>query len=155
ALALAGRLAEATSLVGRMWQSWQRAGRPPASPLSRGFAATAMAHCLLGDVQAFRLWRARADEAAAAVVGDPSRHLTFMYFVDARCAVHIGATASAGEIVAPAFSDRARGWNIGYARAAAAELAVVAGLPDAARLLAVAAPDAEENAWAAACLDRA
>jgi hypothetical protein len=32
---------------------------------------------------------------------------------------------------------------------------VVAGLPDAAELLAAAAPLAEENGWAAACLARA
>jgi hypothetical protein len=39
-----------------------------------------------------------------------------------------------------------------YAWAIAAEVAVVAGLPDAAERLAAAAPAGEENYWAAACL---
>jgi hypothetical protein len=42
-----------------------------------------------------------------------------------------------------------------YAWAIAAEVAVVAGLPDAAERLAAAAPAGEENYWAAACLARA
>ena len=42
-----------------------------------------------------------------------------------------------------------------YAWAMTAEVAVVAGLPDAASRLAAAAPAGEENYWAAACLARA
>ena len=42
-----------------------------------------------------------------------------------------------------------------YAWAIAAEVAIVAGLPDAADRLAAAAPAGEENYWAAACLARA
>jgi hypothetical protein len=42
-----------------------------------------------------------------------------------------------------------------YAWAVATEVAVVAGLPDAAARLAAAAPAGNENYWAAACLARA
>ncbi len=42
-----------------------------------------------------------------------------------------------------------------YAWAIAAEVAIVAGLPDAVGRLAAAAPAGEENYWAAACLARA
>jgi hypothetical protein len=42
-----------------------------------------------------------------------------------------------------------------YAWAIAAEVAVVAQVPDAAARLAAAAPAGAENYWAAACLDRA
>ncbi len=46
-------------------------------------------------------------------------------------------------------------WWAAYARAAGAELAVVADLPDAAERIALAEPLAAENDWAAACLARA
>lgn len=44
---------------------------------------------------------------------------------------------------------------LAYAQAARAELAAAARRPDAADLIAAAAPLAEENAWTAACLARA
>lgn len=50
-----------------------------------------------------------------------------------------------------AFSSR---WYESYARAIGAELAVVAGLPEAAELVAAASPYAEQNTWAAASLAR-
>ena len=46
-------------------------------------------------------------------------------------------------------------WWEGYARAAGAELAVVAGFPDAAERLARIEPLAAEHRWAAACIARA
>src|SRR5262245_24059855 len=91
---------------------------------------------------------------AAALAADPSRHLSFATFVDARCAAHTGELARAEELVSRAFGDLSRGWYAAYAQAAAAELAVIANLPGAAQHLAAAAPAAQENAWAAACLDR-
>jgi len=114
-----------------------------------------MAHCLLGHDGAFRLWRARADEAADIRAADPSRHLSFATFVDTRCAAHTGDLTRAEELVSRAFGDLSRGYYAAYAQAAAAELAVIASLPGAAQHLAAAAPAAQENAWAAACLDRA
>ncbi|MFF4616205.1 LuxR C-terminal-related transcriptional regulator [Nonomuraea jabiensis] len=60
-------------------------------------------------------------------------------------------------LVAAAFADfPPQDWYRPYARAAGAELAVAAGLPDAAVRLAAALSDtAAENDWAAACLARA
>jgi hypothetical protein len=46
-------------------------------------------------------------------------------------------------------------WWLAYAHVAGAELAVVAGLPDAAERLVEAEPAVAENDWAAACLARA
>jgi hypothetical protein len=155
ALALMGRLSDATRGAARLWVSWQRAGRPPVGSVPPALSAAAMAHCLLGRDVAFREWRARADEAAGIMVGDHSRHLTFATFVDARCAVHTGDLKDAKAVVARAFDGIPRGWFAAYAQAAAAELAVVAGLPGAAQLLAAATPAARENEWAAACLARA
>jgi hypothetical protein len=154
ALALMGRLAEATREAATMWAAWQRAGRPAAGAVSPALAAAAMASCLLGHGEAFRLWRARADEAAGIMAADPSRHLSFATFVDARCAAHTGDLTCAKELVSRAFGDLSQGWYAAYAQAAAAELAVIANLPGAAQHLAAAAPAAQENAWAAACLDR-
>jgi tetratricopeptide (TPR) repeat protein len=154
ALALMGRLAEATGEAATMWAAWQRADRPPAGPVSPALAAAAMAHCLLGHDGAFQLWRARADEAAGITAADPGRHLSFATFVDARCAAHTGELTRAEELVSRAFSDLPQGWYAAYAQAAAAELAVIANIPGAAQHLTAAAPGAQENAWAAACLDR-
>jgi hypothetical protein len=80
-------------------------------------------------------------------------------FVDARLAVHTGrpgddGAIDDGAIVAGVFAQPPSGWCDMYARAAAAELAVVSGLPDAADRLAAAAPAGDENDWAAACLAR-
>jgi hypothetical protein len=68
-------------------------------------------------------------------------------FTAARTAVHLGRAA---EVPEPA-----DGRFHAYAVAARAELAVVAGGPDAAELLAAAEPVVAEHAWAAACLTRA
>jgi hypothetical protein len=54
-----------------------------------------------------------------------------------------------------AFATFGRPWHEGYARVTGAELAVVAGLPDAADRLAAAERYGPENEWAAACLARA
>jgi hypothetical protein len=154
-LALMGRLSEATRGGARLWQAWQRTGRPPAGFIPPALSAAAMAHCLLGRNGALREWRAYADEAAGMMAGDPTRHLTFATFVDARCAVHTGDLKDAEAVVARAFGGIPRAWYAAYAQAAAAELAVVAGLPDARQRLAAATPAGRENAWAAACLARA
>jgi predicted ATPase/DNA-binding CsgD family transcriptional regulator len=65
------------------------------------------------------------------------------------------ATHEARLLVAWAFAEPAHGWHGTYTWPAAAELAVVAGLPDAAERLAAAAPAAEESDWARAVLARA
>jgi hypothetical protein len=73
---------------------------------------------------------------------------------DARIAIHAGDVDRAGALVersSAAFPER---WWEGYARAAGAELAVVAGFPDAAERLARIDPLAAEHRWGAACLAR-
>ncbi|MFC6160799.1 LuxR C-terminal-related transcriptional regulator [Kribbella jiaozuonensis] len=69
--------------------------------------------------------------------------------------VQRGGLLPAEAVVRRAFGDFSERWWVPYARAAAAELAVVANLPDAAEFLVATAPEAVENDWAAACLARA
>jgi hypothetical protein len=82
-------------------------------------------------------------------------------FADARLALHEGRLDDAVTAVAavPAGGgawERTRHWYFdAYPWAVAAEVAVVAGGPDAADRLAAAEPPARQNRWAAACLARA
>ena len=164
ALVLTGNLDEALRAATRMWDAWQRAGSPAAGWTSPALSAVALAYGLLGDDPAFQLWRARAVQIVEGdggrvgqVVGvekaEQYRHLTFAAFVDARVATHTGNDT--GAAVARALGELPHGWYETYARAAGAELAVVAGLPNAEQHLAAAAPAGEQNDWAAACLARA
>jgi hypothetical protein len=83
-------------------------------------------------------------------------------FTEARICLHAGDIDGAMTAI-NGYRPRPGGWyNLGYwhslrpyAWAVAAEVAVVAGQPDAASLLEAAAPAGRENDWAAACLDRA
>jgi len=129
----------------------ERAGSP-LSWVSPAVAAVALAHGLLGEEAGFRVWRTRAERVAG---GARSRYLaSFAAFVDARTALRAGRAA--GALVDAAFADfPPQDWYRTYARAAGAELAVAAGLPDAAERLAAASGAAAENDWAAACLSRA
>ncbi|GAA2000664.1 ATP-binding protein [Catenulispora subtropica] len=153
--ALAGHHDRVPPLAARMWQAWERAGRPDAGWMSTALSATALTYGLLGDDPAYRLWRERAAQVAGTDGTYRYRHAAFAAFVDARVAVHSGDVSHAQEIVAHAFGDLAGCWFQTYALAAAAELAVVAGHEDAAARLASAAPAGVENRWAAACLARA
>jgi hypothetical protein len=137
-----------------MWDGWQRSGAPIAAWVSPAASAAALACGLRGDDAGSRRWRARAAEA----LGDRNPGLarangSFAVFVDARLAIHTGALDEAATLVRRAFDADSDGWLGSYARAVAAELAVVAGLPDATDHLAAVA--AEENDWAAACHARA
>ncbi|MGW3773197.1 ATP-binding protein [Actinomadura verrucosospora] len=148
-LALTGRFRDAIGHGERMWDRWERAGRPAPRWMLASVCATALACGMSGDRERAALWRARvaraADGPAAAVA-----------FVDARLALHDGSFDDAEPLVHEAFAAGAPlDPYLAYARAAGAELAVAAGLPDAAELLAEADPLAEENRWAAACLARA
>jgi hypothetical protein len=98
------------------------------------------------------LWRSRAAEAAGGTLGTEP----VAAFVDARVALHNGRFDAVEPLVRRAFAGEAPlDPYLAYARAAGAELAVAARLPDAAELLTAAAPLAEENGWATACLTRA
>ncbi|WP_165974790.1 ATP-binding protein [Nonomuraea deserti] len=151
-LVLTGDLGEALSHAPTLWDVCEEAGSPLAW-MSPAVAALALAHGLLGEEAGFRVWRIRAERVAG---GARSRYLaSFAAFVDARTALRSGRADAA--LVERAFADFApQDWYRTYARAAGAELAVAAGLPDAAGLLASALSDAAaENGWAAACLTRA
>lgn len=155
-LALLGEFDEAIGHAEAMWDGWARAGRPPAKVLSPWAAAAALARGLRGDQAGSRLWLARAAELAGVTdLAESPRGAPFAAFVEARLAVHNGQLDDARRLVARAFADCPVGSLETYARAAGAELAIVAGLPDAAQLLASAEPAAAENDWAAACRARA
>jgi predicted ATPase/DNA-binding CsgD family transcriptional regulator len=153
ALVLTGELPEALRNGASMWRDWERTGRPAAEWMSPIVCAVALAYGLLGDDQQFTVWRARAVDIAGA--SQPRYLGAFAPFVDARVAVHTGRLQDAAALVDQASTDAAPGRYQPYARAAGAELAIVAGLPDAAQRLSSASLAARENAWAAACLARA
>ena len=138
-----------------MWNAWRRSGVPVAGWLAPAASALALGYGLRGEAQPCRLWQDRATQARGTDNPALARHgADFAAFVDARLAVHTGTHPQAPLLVERAVAA-STGWCVGYARAAAAELAVIAGLPAATELLARAAVDAAENAWAAACLARA
>ncbi|MFI6595433.1 ATP-binding protein [Nonomuraea sp. NPDC050536] len=152
-LVLAGQFEEALSHAGAMWESRARAGSRPGSWLTFSLAALSLAQGLRDDEEQSRLWRDRATGLGASAT---SRELgPFLAFVDARLAVHTGRHEDAAALVERAFADFVPGRFDRYARAAGAELAVAAGLPDAPARLEAAADDAHDNDWAAACLLRA
>jgi predicted ATPase/DNA-binding CsgD family transcriptional regulator len=155
---LMGRFDEALEAAETMWDGWQRAGAPVAAWMSPAVSAAALAHGLLGGDAEFRRWCERADRAAGRVANPAAygrNNAAFAAFVRARVAVQNGGADDAERLVAEAFAHLPRGRYQEYARSAAAELAVVAGLPDADHYLTRAAPAAAENDWAAACLARA
>ncbi len=157
-LALMGRFDEAQCHAEAMWDWWRRSGSPVAVWPSAALSGAALACGLLGDDAGFRRWRARAVRALGTDAGNPAFgfHIAaFSAFVDARVAAHTGGVADPASLVRRAFAPAARGWLQAYAHAAAAELAVAAGLPDAAEVLAAAAFAADQNDWASACLARA
>jgi len=155
ALVLTGRFDEALEHARSMWDGWERLGGPTAAWMSPGASSVALAHGLRGDRGGYALWRERAIRATGVANPKLARYnASFTAFVEARVAVETGDGDPAA-IVRRCFADFPMGWHETYARAAGAELAVVAGLPDAAARLAAAMPDGDENDWAAACLARA
>jgi tetratricopeptide (TPR) repeat protein len=73
----------------------------------------------------------------------------------AEVAAHPTRYVGVAGMVEAALASFPEKWWFAYAHAAGAELAVIAGLPDAAERLVAAEPAAAENDWAAACLTRA
>ncbi|MFG2004174.1 ATP-binding protein [Spirillospora sp. NPDC048911] len=149
-LALTGRFRDAIGYAERMWDQWERAGRPAPLWMLPAVSTTVLACAMVEEDAA--LWRSRAAEVAEGTLGTAA----VAAFADARLALHDGRYDDADTLVRQAFAVNAPlDPYLAYARAAGAELAVAAGLPDAANLLAAATPLAEENAWTAACLARA
>jgi len=154
-LALSGRFDEAADAARTLWDNWARDGSPAMAWMASAFATATLVHGLRGD-GSYDLWRSRALTVAGCddPAGNPDL-MAVMAFVDARIAIHAGDPADAAALVGRADADFPERWWEGYARAAGAELAVVAGLPDAAARLDRLAPLADEHRWAAACLARA
>ncbi|WP_165964607.1 LuxR C-terminal-related transcriptional regulator [Actinomadura sp. KC216] len=153
-LALTGRFRDAIGHAERMWDQWERAGRPAPRWMLPAVCTTVLASGMLGEPEAVALWRSRAAEVAGG--GGALATDAVAVFVDARLAVHDGRSGDAETLVRRAFAaGTPLDPYLAYARAAGAELAVAAGLPEAAERLASATPFAEENGWAAACLARA
>ncbi len=157
-LLLAGgpaELDEGFALVETMWDRWELAGRPAAIWMVPALAAAALAAGLRGDTASRHRWRARVDEIGRVGAVGPRDGDPFVAFVDARLALWDPGRGDAEQLVERAFRPfrHTRFWP--YAHAAGAELAVVAGLADAAERLTAARGAAAENDWAATCLDRA
>ena len=149
--ALLGRFDEAIEQTGLLWERWQRDGEPPMEWMASAFVLAAAVHGLTGTGEQ-TVWRRRALHCAGA---DGPNLAASLAFADALVALHTGPGPDAGALVDRAFADFGEKWWQPYARAAGAELAVVAALPDAADRLARAEPAGAENDWAAACLTRA
>ena len=126
--------------------------------------AAGLAHGLRGDDAGHDEWLARLSQitGTGAHRASGTNLASFAAFSDARIALHQGRIDEAVAAVAdlPLGQEPWYGtphWYSArpYAWAIAAEVAIVAGLPDAADGLAAAAPAGAENYWAAACLARA
>jgi predicted ATPase/DNA-binding CsgD family transcriptional regulator len=151
-LVLAGRFRDAIGYAERMWDQWERAGRPEPRWRLPAVYTTVLACAMLEEPESVARWRSRAAEVA----GGALRTAPVAVFVDARLAVHSGRFDDAESLARTAFALKAPlDPYLAYARAASAELAVAARLPGAADLLSAAAPLTEENDWATAFLARA
>lgn len=161
-LVLQGQFDEALDHAELMWRAWQRAGQPAARWMAPSVYGTALLHGLRGNDAGYRTWRAQAHQ----VIGGPdatghSNLHPFAVFADARVHLHLGrldtALTSADGVSTPSqdWYAESHWYYDAYAWALAAEVAVVAGAPDAADRLAAAEPLRTENTWAAACVDRA
>src|SRR5262249_47657041 len=155
-LVLMGRFGEALYPADIMWAAWQRSRTPIAAWIAPAASAVALAHGLLGNNADCQLWRGRAGRAQGARnPALPYRDASFAAFADIRLMVHTGAVSEPAALIDRALAQSSRGWHEAYALAAAADLAVLADLPDAQERLAAAATAAQENDWAAACIVRA
>jgi predicted ATPase/DNA-binding CsgD family transcriptional regulator len=162
-LVLQGRFDEAFVTAEEMWGAWQRAGCPPGGIVGTAAYGVILAHGLRGDQDARGLWLDRAHKLTGDEGGRVSDSLKpAVAFTEARICLHTGDIDAAMAALND-YRPKPGGWyDLGYwhslrpyAWAVAAEVAVVAGQPDAASLLEAAAPAGQENDWAAACLARA
>ncbi len=163
-MVLQGRFDQAFEQAARMWSGWDKAGRPVARWMGPAIYGVILGHGLRGDAERRLDWLSRLGELIGA--GDDQVAGTNLAaaaaFADARIALHAGQLSEALLAVDGVNGDseswyaRPHWYSLRpYAWAIAAEVAVVAGVPDAAARLAAAAPAGAENLWAAACLARA
>lgn len=149
--ALLGRFDDAIAQAELLWERWHRDGEPPMEWMASAFAMASAVHGLTGTGER-ALWLERGWRSAGV---DTPTMAASAAFADALVAVHTGDTTDAQAMIERAFADFDEKWWQPYARASGAELAVVAGLPDAESRIAQASPSAAENDWAAATLTRA
>ena len=161
-LVLQGRFDEAATQAAVMWETWQRAGRPPGW-LGPAVYGMVLAHGVRGDDGGRHEWLARLGDLAGTgidyVAG--TNLAAAAAFTEARICLHEGHIDAAMAAVA----GLPRGGEL--VRRAALALAPPLCLGDGGRssrrrgparrrqLAAAAAPACEETYWAAACLARA
>jgi hypothetical protein len=121
--------------------------------------AAALVHALRDERANHRRWLGRARRLAAPA-GSEHISSSFAAFADPRIGLHHGeiddALAMAVDLPRmPPWHEAAHQFFDAYSWAIAAEVAVIAGLPDAADWLAAAAPAGAESVWARSCLLRA
>jgi hypothetical protein len=162
-LVLTGELLEAADRADEMWASWLAAGSPVARWMSPAVLAAALGAALRGDDAAADEWLRRAQR----LVGDADmfKHRNsggMATFAVARREMHAGRcdraadrTRAFGANTGPWYLKDSHWYYDAYVWALDAELAVLTGSPDVQDRLNAAAPTADENRWAAACLDRA
>jgi hypothetical protein len=162
ALTLTGALQEAVECAEEMWTGWLAAGSPTARWMSPAVLAAALAHGLRGDDAAADEWVRRAQRTIGEDDIRTHRNSGGMAtFVAARRAMHAGrhadaaaATQDYGANTWPWYVENSHWFYDAYVWALDAELAVLTHAPNAEARLAAAAPVADENRWAAACLER-
>ena len=163
-LVLQGHFDEAFTQAGIMWEAWERAGRPTARWMGSATYGIVLAHGLRGDDDGRREWLARVGEFVGTGTEPVSgtNLAAAAAFTEARICLHEGRIDAAVAAIDDQRPEAQVWYGVPhwhslrpYAWAVATEVAVVAGLPDAASRLAAAAPAGEENYWAAACLARA
>jgi hypothetical protein len=122
----------------------------------------ALAHGLRRHEAAYQEWLRRATILKPAEDLFRRRNAAAVAtFTVARIALHVGEVEQARSVTArylddpPTTAAGALSYYDPYPRALAADIAAAAGSPDAAALIDAAAHAAEENRWAAACVDRA
>jgi predicted ATPase len=147
-LAMQGKFDEALVQADEMRRAWEAAGRPTAGWMAPSVYAVAMIHWLRGDDRSALTWQTFAREVTVhrGVRG-------FEPFVEIRTNFHLGRLDDAVAVVRALPPERLGSYDP-YARAAAAEAGLVAGLDNAERLIEAAAETAQHHLWASACLMR-
>jgi hypothetical protein len=147
-LALQGAFDDALAHAAAMRETWERAGRPAAGWMAPSAYATALVYGLRGDGAAHDRWCELADRICIEGTA-----VTFGEFVEQRVALHLGQRDRALAVPAPP-PDRYGGHYNAYQSGISVEVAVMAGDPDAERLLDAMVDLATENDYVAACLAR-
>jgi hypothetical protein len=147
-LALQGRFEEAKIEADKMRHAWDVAGQPSAGWMAPAAFVAYMVHRLLGRDAEAADWQQLAQRIKRAPFARG-----FEPFVEARTALHLGHLDEAVAVVG-ALPEEWLGSYDPYARAIAAEVAVVAGLGEADDLIAAASESAGDHLWGGACLAR-